>query len=208
MEANPLYQQVVDELVGFLTREMILPDGGFCSALDAETNAIEGQFYVWTEAEIREVLGAGADEFLRVYGFAEPQDFEHGRILYLPREQAGIGEGLSQSRQQLLQRRDARPRPFLDDKVLTEWNALLIQALATSGRLPGRASDLQLAERAADFLLQQLQDEQGQLVRSWRQGCAWQLRRVSGRLCMSGGGVAGIASGDRSAAAGRMRRSV
>lgn len=170
VEANPLYQQVVDELVGFLTREMILPDGGFCSALDAETNAIEGQFYVWTEAEIREVLGAGADEFLRVYGFAEPQDFEHGRILYLPREQAGIGEGLSQSRQQLLQRRDARPRPFLDDKVLTEWNALLIQALATSGRLPGRASDLQLAERAADFLLQQLQDEQGQLVRSWRQG--------------------------------------
>lgn len=170
VEANPLYQQVVDELVGFLTREMTLPDGGFCSALDAETNAIEGEFYVWTEAEVREVLGAEADEFLRVYGFGEPQDFEHGRILYLPREQAGIGEGLGAARAKLLQRRSARPRPFLDDKVLTEWNALMIQALATSGRLPDRAGDLQLAERAAGFLLDKLQDPSGQLVRSWRQG--------------------------------------
>ena len=185
VEANPLYQQVVDELVGFLTREMTLPDGGFCSALDAETNAIEGQFYVWTEAEIREVVGAESDEFLRVYGFSEPQDFEHGRILYLPRGQAGIGEGLGAARQRLLQRRDKRPRPFLDDKVLTEWNALMIQALATSGRLPDRAGDLQLAERAAGFLLDKLQDEQGQLVRSWRQGVRGPLAYLDDYACLA-----------------------
>jgi uncharacterized protein YyaL (SSP411 family) len=179
---DPLYGQVIDELVSFLRREMLLPEGAFCSALDAETHAIEGEFYVWTEAEIREHLkGDEADQFLKTYGFSQPQSFEHGRILYLPEdpgggvtasasETASLGEVLTECRHRLLAVRAERERPFLDDKVLTEWNGLMIQALAVSGRLPGREADLQLAERAAEFLLTRLRDKEGALVRSWRNG--------------------------------------
>ena len=177
---NPLYLQVIDELVSFLEREMTLPGGGFCSALDAETNAIEGESYVWTETQIRETLKPDdAELFMTAYGFHEPQSFEHGRVLFLPVTLAELAvqqstEGdamnarLADIRKQLLQVRSKRPRPFLDDKVLTEWNALMIQGLATSGRLPGREHDLQLATTAADFLLANLRDADGHLLRSWR----------------------------------------
>ncbi|MGV2334632.1 MAG UNVERIFIED_CONTAM: hypothetical protein LVR18_11135 [Planctomycetaceae bacterium] len=85
VQPNPLDLQVIDELVQFLRRELLLPDCAFCSALDAETNAIEGEFYVWKEEEIRELLPDDAEElFLTAYGFGEPQDFEHGRISTFP----------------------------------------------------------------------------------------------------------------------------
>ncbi len=177
---NPLYRQVIDELVVFLEREMTLPGGGFCSALDAETNAIEGESYVWTEAQIRETLKPDdAELFMTAYGFHEPQSFEHGRVLFLPitlaelaathaTDAASLEARLVEMRSQLLQVRSKRPRPLLDDKVLTEWNALMIQGLATSGQLPGREHDLQLASKAADFLLTHLRDSEGHLLRSWR----------------------------------------
>ena len=180
LEDNTLYRQVIDELVVFLEREMTLPGGGFCSALDAETNAIEGESYVWTEAQIREILTADdAELFMTAYGFHEPQSFEHGRVLYLPiavtelaakqsTDAAAIEARLVEMRNRLLQVRMKRPSPFLDDKVLTEWNALMIQGLATSGQLPGREHDLQLATKAADFLLTHLRDAEGHLLRSWR----------------------------------------
>ena len=177
---NPLYRQVIEELVVFLEREMTLPDGGFCSALDAETNAIEGESYVWTEAQIRETLKPDdAELFMTAYGFHEPQSFEHGRVLFLPitvaelaaqesTDAASLEARLADMRNQLLQVRKQRPSPLLDDKVLTEWNALMIQGLATSGQLPGREHDLQLASKAADFLLTHLRDNEGHLLRSWR----------------------------------------
>jgi uncharacterized protein YyaL (SSP411 family) len=175
VQPNPLDLQVIDELVQFLRRELLLSDGAFCSALDAETNAIEGEFYVWKEEEIRELLPDDAEElFLTAYGFGEPQDFEHGRILYIPPQQpqpdAAATEKLAACRKLLLEARSKRPRPFLDDKVLTEWNALMVQALAVSGRLPGRGDDLKLAENAARFLLKNLRDDSGLLLRSWRNG--------------------------------------
>lgn len=177
---NPLYRQVIDELVVFLEREMTLPGGGFCSALDAETNAIEGESYVWTEAQIRETLKPDdAELFMTAYGFHEPQSFEHGRVLFLPitvaelaaqrsTDAVSLETRLADMRNQLLQVRSMRPSPLLDDKVLTEWNALMIQGLATSGQLPGREHDLQLASKAADFLLTHLRDSEGHLLRSWR----------------------------------------
>lgn len=177
---NAMYRQVIDELVVFLEREMTLPGGGFCSALDAETNAIEGESYVWNEAQIRETLNSDdADLFMTAYGFHEPQSFEHGRVLYLPITVAELAAErsidasalemrLATMRNQLLAVRTKRPSPLLDDKVLTEWNALMIQGLATSGQIPGREHDLELATKAADFLLTHLRDKDGQLLRSWR----------------------------------------
>ncbi len=179
-DAANAHAQVIDELVGFIRREMTLKDGGFCSALDAETNAIEGQYYVWSTDELKASLSDKEFEAVRlVYGLDEEQDFEHGRILYLPKlpsEQKWDGGAeelnalLTSARAKLLTIRNARPRPLLDDKVLTEWNALMIQGLAVSGRLPGRADDLTLATRAADFILQNLKDDNGRLLRSWRNG--------------------------------------
>jgi hypothetical protein len=187
-EQNPLYDQVIEELVRFMVREMTLPDGGFCAALDAETNAIEGEYYVWTEDAVRAgIPAADVESFLATYGFHEPSTFEHGRVLHVPLRPAAESdpamaipaqartmwpaiEQLAAARGKLLEARSLRERPFLDDKVLTEWNALMIQALATSGRLPGRESDLQLAARAADFLLTSMNDDTGLLLRSWRNG--------------------------------------
>jgi len=180
LTGNPMYRQVIEELVVFVEREMTLPGGGFCSALDAETNAIEGESYVWTEAQIREALKPDdAELFMTAYGFHEPQSFEHGRVLFLPvtvtelaaiqsTDAVSLEARLADMRNQLLQIRSKRPSPLLDDKVLTEWNALLIQGLATSGQLPGREHDLQLASKAADFLLTHLRDTDGHLLRSWR----------------------------------------
>lgn len=193
---NPLYSQVIDELVGFLTREMTLPDGGFCSALDAETNAIEGEYYAWSEDEIRSTLEAEeAEIFLTAYGFKEPQSFEHGRVLFLPltvedlaaslkTDPAVLETILASMRTRLLAARSQRERPMLDDKVLTEWNALMIQGLAVSGRLPGREADLQIASKAADFLLTKMKDPEGRLLRAWRNGVAGQPAYLDDYACL------------------------
>jgi uncharacterized protein YyaL (SSP411 family) len=193
---NPLYDQVIDELVGFLTREMTLPDGGFCSALDAETNAIEGEYYAWTEPQVRDSLKAEeADLFLEAYGFKQPQSFEHGRVLFLPTTIAELAaarsldvtvveQQLAAMRAQLLKVRSERLRPMLDDKVLTEWNALMIQGLAVSGRLPGREADLQIASKAADFLLTKMKDPEGRLLRAWRNGVAGQPAYLDDYACL------------------------
>jgi hypothetical protein len=193
---NPLYDQVIDELVGFLTREMTLPDGGFCSALDAETNAIEGEYYAWTEPQVREALKTGeSDLFLEAYGFKQPQSFEHGRVLFMPTtfadlaasqslDVAMVEQQLAAMRVQLLKVRSERPRPMLDDKVLTEWNALMIQGLAVSGRLPGRETDLKMAATAADFLLTKLRDSDGNLLRSWRNNTAGQRGFLDDYACL------------------------
>lgn len=195
LTGDPLYQQVVAEIVVYLRREMLLDCGGFCSALDAETNAIEGEYYVWTQEEIAEILPQNQlQPFLTAYGFDQPQDFEHGRILYLPQRipaadsQKADSELLTQlagSRQLLLQRREQRERPFRDDKILTEWNSLLIQALSVSGTLPGREADLELAEKAAEFLLNSLVTEDGQLIRSWRNGAQGPAAYLDDYACLA-----------------------
>ncbi len=181
---NEQFLQVAGELSDFVQRELTLPDGGFCSALDAETNAIEGEYYVWSADEIVSTLGqSSAELFMQVYGMKAPNSFEHGFVLHLPEPIEAVAGRMSLTvselqtqlkplKQQLLDVRAKRPRPLLDDKVLTEWNAMMIQALAESGRLPGREGDLAAASKAADFLLKNLKDADGHLMRSWRNGRA------------------------------------
>jgi uncharacterized protein len=182
MTGDQTFDQVVRGISDFVRREMTLPDGGFCSALDAETNAIEGEYYVWQPDNVKAILGpADADMFLKTYGMLTPSHFEHGYVLHLPRSLDKLAADfeistdelnlrLKRMRVKLLAVRNQRPRPLLDDKVLTEWNAMMIQALAVSGTLPGHEQDLELATNAADFLLNNLQTEDGHLLRSWRNG--------------------------------------
>ncbi|MFN9719016.1 MAG: thioredoxin domain-containing protein, partial [Planctomycetota bacterium] len=194
--SNPLYREVADELVRFVAEVMTLPDGGFCSALDAETNAIEGEYYVWTPEQIQSALTPEeAALFVEAFGFAIPQDFEHGRVLFMPisveelaknrsTTEHSIREALTTAKQKLLAIRDQRERPFLDDKVLTEWNAQMIQALAVHGRLQHGEASLKLAVTAADFLLGNLRSADGRLLRSWRNGVAGGAAYLDDYACL------------------------
>lgn len=181
LTGDPLFYQVAGEIADFVKTELTLPGGGFCSALDAETDAIEGAYYVWSEAQVRECLGADADVLMVAYGMTQPARFEHGFVLHTPRSLSTVAEErgetleafhekLRRMREKLLVVRSKRERPLLDTKALTEWNALMIQALAESGQLPGRKDDLAAAEKAAEFILSEMMTDQKQLMRSWYEG--------------------------------------
>ncbi|MDG2129282.1 MAG: thioredoxin domain-containing protein [Fuerstiella sp.] len=181
---NEVYRNVAVGIADFIHNEMTTPEGAFCSALDAETNAIEGEYYVWTAEEITSVLGeADAGFFSAVYGVNESNPFEHGIVLHLPKsvgdtiserqvDSQQARDRLSKMRTRLLQARWKRERPLLDDKVLTAWNALMIKSLAVSGRELNRPQDTAAAVKAAGFLLARLRDAEGHLLRTWRKGTA------------------------------------
>lgn len=179
---NAEFRQVAEEIAEFVQREMTTPEGAFCSALDAETNAIEGEYYVWSKDEVQQTLGADtAALFAKTYGLNKKNPFEHGYVLHLPRSLQRVAEDtevalpqlqktLAAARSKLLTQRANRERPLLDDKVLTAWNAMMIQSLAQSGRLLDRPQDIAAAQRAMQFLQQNLQTDDGRLLRTWRSG--------------------------------------
>jgi len=187
---KPLYREIAEETFGFLLSEMNDPQGGFYSALDAETDHVEGNFYVWSAEEIDRVLGPDdAPLFKRVYGVVEQPAFEHGNVLHLAVsvEQAAAELGLSVEtardrltlmRRKLLEARNRRPRPFRDEKILTSWNGLTIRALAVGSRILKRADYRAAAERAAHFILDRMRDPRGRLLRSHYRGTS----KVSGYL--------------------------
>ncbi|MGE0377058.1 MAG: DUF255 domain-containing protein [Planctomycetaceae bacterium] len=174
------YRDAAEETFAFVLRDMTGPDGGFYSALDAETDGVEGQHYVWSREEILLVLGdADATLFSDVYGVNEPERFEHGYVLHLPKPlaeaaastgiaEAELRERLTVMREKLLAVRKQRPELLRDDKVLTSWNGLMIRALARGGRLLDRPDLIAAAERAARFILTEVRDEEGRLLRTYR----------------------------------------
>jgi uncharacterized protein YyaL (SSP411 family) len=176
------FRRAAEDTYGFVLREMTSKDGGFHSALDAETDGVEGQYYVWSKDEIREVLGAAdAELFSRVYGLNEPQGFEHGYVLRLPLPLAKVAESLGTTpaaldarlepmRRKLLAARERREPLLEDDKILTSWNGLMIRSLARSGKRLGRDDYVDAAARAAMFLLSTVRDDQGRLLRTHRDG--------------------------------------
>jgi len=167
--------QVVEETVGYLLDDLGTEAGGFASAEDADSEGIEGRFYVWDLAEAREACaGAGLDDastdaVLDWYGLTEAGNFEGANVLFRPPE-APLARpaAVEAGRVALHRRRAARVRPGLDDKVLTEWNALTIVALALAGQVAERAEWIDAGERCADFLLDQLRRPDGRWLRSWQ----------------------------------------
>ncbi len=153
------FRRVCSETLDWALREMRSPDGGFYSALDADSEGVEGKFYVWTESELRDVLGPLADEALEYF---RPRPFEHGLIL------EGRGpepRSLPEIRCKLYGARSPRVRPGLDDKQLTSWNALMISALAEAGAVLERRDYIDAAVACAEFLMRARRDEQGALLR-------------------------------------------
>jgi uncharacterized protein YyaL (SSP411 family) len=164
-------RRVCCETLDWALREMRGPEGGFCSALDADSEGVEGKFYVWTVAELREVLGPElAEPAIAYFGATEHGNFEHGCNVLEARGPEPEPERLAEIRAKLLHRRSGRVRPGLDDKRLTSWNALMIAALADAGAMLGRADYLEAAAASASFLLADLRDDAGRLLRTWKQG--------------------------------------
>ena len=177
-DPNPLYKRVIAETLGFIKREMTSPEGAFYSALDADSNGKEGEFYVWTLDEIGKVLGHDEDvAFVRtVYGLTAPNFEEKFHVLRLPKPTAELAKDLKLSEAELLTRleplkrklfdhRAKRERPFLDTKVITAWNGQLIAGYAKAGEVLQEKAYTDAAARAADFLLKTMRDKDGRLLR-------------------------------------------
>jgi uncharacterized protein YyaL (SSP411 family) len=160
------FRQVCCETLDWALREMRGPEGGFCSALDADSEGVEGKFYVWTVDELVDVLGELSDQALEYF---RPAPFEHGVILEA-RGPEPDPERLAEIRERLLAGRSARVRPGLDDKRLTSWNALMIGALAEAGAVLERPDYVQAALDCATFVLGELRDSRGRLLRTWKEG--------------------------------------
>lgn len=178
---KPFYRRVLQETLAFVGREMTSPEGGFYSALDAETGGEEGRFYVWTGREIDAVLTDQAEAalFKKVYGDDGSPNFEDKyHILVLPEPYAEVARELKLTEEQLDARlaparrkmfdaRAKRPRPFLDTKVLTAWNGQMIAGYAAAGQALHEPKYLDSAARAADFVLKNLRTKEGRLLRSY-----------------------------------------
>jgi uncharacterized protein len=173
------YRRVCEETLDWALREMRGPEGGFYSALDADSEGEEGLFYVWTADQIRAVLGEQAEEAIEFYGVTEAGNFEGRNVLHLEGgPSAAQPATLAASRRALLEARSSRERPGLDDKRLTSWNALAIAALAEAGAALERPDYLEAARSATGFVLGSLRDSDGRLLRSYRDGEA----RLNGYL--------------------------
>ncbi len=167
---DPRLRRVCCETLDWALNEMRGPEGGFYAALDADSEGVEGKFYVWTVAELRDALGDLSDEAIEFFGASEHGNFEHGANVL-----QGTGPepaGLDEIRARLYEARMARVRPGLDDKRLTGWNALMISALADAGAALERPDYLEAAVACASFLVSELRSDEGRLQRTWKDGHA------------------------------------
>ncbi|NLM30756.1 MAG: thioredoxin domain-containing protein [Methanomicrobiales archaeon] len=178
------------ETIAYLLRDMVDPDGGFYSTEDADSEGVEGKFYLWTKAEVLEVLGEeDGERFSRIFGITEPGNYlaQPGakitgqNILHLSgsfaaraRELAMTEDDLTgfveSARQRLFAAREERVRPAKDDRILTDWNGLAIAALAKAARAFDDPGYLAAAERAAEFILTRLRGPDGRLLHRYRNG--------------------------------------
>jgi uncharacterized protein YyaL (SSP411 family) len=175
--AHPLFRARAHETVGWLVREMTTPQGAFCASLDADSEGEEGKFYVWTHDEIMRLLGPDDGAFFaEAYGATPEGNFEGHNILNLlndlPRSMDRSNadqERLAVLRQKLLEARSQRVRPGLDDKVLADWNGLMIAALANAGALLDEPDWIAMAARAFGFIAREMTRDD-RLGHSWRDG--------------------------------------
>jgi uncharacterized protein YyaL (SSP411 family) len=161
-------RRVCCETLDWALREMRGPEGGFHSALDADSEGVEGKFYVWRLSELREVLGDElAEPAIAYFGASERGNFEGANVL---EARGPAPDRLPEIKARLLAAREQRVWPGLDDKRLCAWNALMVSALADAGGVLQRDDYLQAATACAGFLLDEMRDERGRMLRTWKDG--------------------------------------
>lgn len=179
---NELYQEVIEQTVGFLKRELLSSENGFYSSLDADSEGEEGKFYVWQKRELQELLNGDWPLFSAYYQVNENGHWENGNYILLRKtsdedfaqqhqlEVPELKKRVTNWRNQLLNVRAKRIRPGLDDKILTSWNALTLSGLLAAYRALGAKEYLDLAEQNARFLQQNLQSSDGSIHHSFKNG--------------------------------------
>jgi uncharacterized protein len=171
---DPRWLQVLDETLSYVLRELRDPAGGLYSAEDADSEGEEGRYYVWTHEEMTEVLGAElANEAAAWYGVVPGGNFEGRTVLHRARRGDLLRPSrIETARLQLLAARATRVHPGLDDKIITEWNAMMCSTLVEAAAATGRADWAEAADRIATFLLDHLRRADGRVLRSWCRGRA------------------------------------
>ena len=180
---NPLFERVIRETVAYLERDMRSPEGGFYTAQDADSEGLEGKYYVWTPAELSSLLGESASEvFARCYGVKEGGNWHdpHGHgpsgtsILHVMDAPSDEREAavLRESKTKLLAARYKRVPPITDDKILASSNGLAIAGLSEAGRILNDQTFIDGAVRAAEFVLSKMRDKDGRLHRTYKEGSA------------------------------------
>ncbi|MEX2108742.1 MAG: thioredoxin domain-containing protein [Solirubrobacterales bacterium] len=171
------YRRVCEETLDWALREMRGPEGGFFSALDADSEGEEGRFYVWTPEQIREALGESSNGneaargVIEFFGVTDAGNFEGRNVLHLATgASAPPPDGFAVARTALYEARAKRVWPELDDKRLTSWNALMISALAEAGAVLGREDYLEAARGATELILDSLRDPENRLLRTYKDG--------------------------------------
>ena len=181
---NPSYARIAREILDYTLREMTGPDGGFYSATDADSEGVEGKFFVWTPAEVEAVLGPEeGGRLCTYYDITDEGNWEGKSIPHIPRSAERVASrlgipveefrrSLAAGRERLYDARRRRVPPGLDDKVVTAWNGMMVGAMAEGARVLDESRYLAGASRAADFLLATLRRPDGRLFRTSRKGKA------------------------------------
>jgi uncharacterized protein YyaL (SSP411 family) len=195
---TPLYKQTAKEIFTYVLRDMTAPEGGFYSAEDADSEGIEGKFYVWTISELQHILTPEELETVRdIYNVKTGGNFHDeatgslsgANIFYRTAPWQNMtddtainmktGNKLAAIREKLFSAREKRIHPFKDDKILTDWNGLMIGAFSMGARIFGSHTYLAAAKKAADFILSSMRDENKRLLHRYRDGD----RAITGMLC-------------------------
>ena len=181
LDPQPLYARVVEEILDYVVREMLNPEGGFYSTQDADSEGHEGKFFIWTPKEIGEILGEEEGRvFCRYYDVTAQGNFEGANILNVPRpleqvaSELSLSPGelsriLSEGRQRLFREREKRIKPHRDEKILTGWNGMMAVSFVEASVVLQRADYLEVARRNARFLLKHL-CRKGRIFRTHKDG--------------------------------------
>lgn len=175
------YKEIVSETIAFVLRELSSPSGGFYSSLDADSEGVEGKFYVWQKDEIQEFLTEKAAIFNKFYSVTDKGNWEGSNILTRTKELKVFAQEekikptdltllLNQCKKTLLRERDKRVRPALDDKVLTSWNTLMLKGLVDAYNVFGEKMYLERAIEGANFIKNTMTKEDGSLYRNYKNG--------------------------------------
>jgi uncharacterized protein YyaL (SSP411 family) len=183
------YKEVVEGIYNYILRDMTSSEGGFFSAEDADSEGVEGKFYVWSHDEVQKVLGNKADPFTSIFGITKDGNFyeevsgkktatnilhmkkdlkKWSKELNIPKDD--LEKHIQSAREKLLKTREIRIRPHLDDKILCDWNGMMIASFAKAHMAFDNGSFLKAGESAAEFILGKMVDEKGRLVHRIKDG--------------------------------------
>jgi uncharacterized protein YyaL (SSP411 family) len=186
---NKLYKTTAEEIISYVLRDMTSVDGGFYCAEDADSEGKEGKFYVWSEHEIKSILGADSEIIIKMFGVKSSENWSdnnhnyssYSNILHFKNglkelsDESGLSlveicDKINSARELLFACRDRRIHPFKDDKILTDWNSLMISALSRASSVFENRAYMLSAEKAMNFILEKMRTSQGKLLHRYRNG--------------------------------------